>query len=163
MDIHITSGVGTGPTKMAAFDLALNHAGIANYNLIRLSSIIPPGSRIIEHEEGALSRQNDHNSWGDRLYLVLAEMRTDTPHQEVWAGVGWVQDPETGKGLFTEHEGHSQEAVKREIRSTLKALMATRNMKPHPIHMRVTGRICTHEPVGALVAAVYQSVDWQQS
>jgi arginine decarboxylase len=58
MTIHIASGVGTGPTKMAAFDSALQAAGAANYNLIRLSSIVPPGSRIIEldgpitHEPG---------------------------------------------------------------------------------------------------------------
>ena len=38
LDISITSGLGQGPTTLAAFDAALRDAGIANFNLIRLSS-----------------------------------------------------------------------------------------------------------------------------
>jgi hypothetical protein len=41
----------------------------------------------------------------------MAEMRVDTPNIEAWAGIGWVQDKETGKGLFVEHEGNSQHTV----------------------------------------------------
>jgi arginine decarboxylase len=46
MLIQVTGGTGAGPTKMAAFDAALNQAGTANYNLIKLSSIIPPDSKV---------------------------------------------------------------------------------------------------------------------
>ena len=47
MKIIVTSGTGEGPTSLAAFDAALLDAGVANYNLICLSSIIPPGSMTI--------------------------------------------------------------------------------------------------------------------
>ena len=39
----VTSGTGEAATEPAAFDGALLDAGIANYNLIRLSSVIPAG------------------------------------------------------------------------------------------------------------------------
>jgi hypothetical protein len=46
MIIRVTSGTGTGPTELAAFDAALLDAGVANYNLIPLShSWIPSIAR----------------------------------------------------------------------------------------------------------------------
>jgi arginine decarboxylase len=159
MQIHIGSGVGFGPTKMAAFDAALNEIGIANYNMIRLSSIVPPKSDIVVHD-GRMPIAMP-GEWGDRMYIVMAEMRVDTPNKEAWAGIGWVQDKETGKGLFTEHEGANEETVRRDIRQTLEALMATRNVDWGEIQMQVAGRICTHQPICALVAAVFQASDWE--
>ncbi len=158
MDIHISSGLGTGPTKLSAFDSALNDAGVANFNLIRLSSVIPPKSKIVVHDEGPVTKIP--GKWGDRLYLVMAEMRVDTPNVEAWAGIGWVQEKETGKGLFVEHEGQSEEAVRRDIQQSLEALMATRNVDFGEINMHVVGRTCTHHPVCALVVAVYKTEDW---
>lgn len=157
MLIKVTQGIGTGPTKLSAFDAALNHAGVANYNLLRLSSVIPPNAEIItsDHPIGDLP-----GDWGDRLYVVMAEMRVDTPNAEAWAGIGWVQDKATGKGLFVEHEGNSKKTVEEDIRQSLQALMATRNVNFGEIHMKVAGRICKHEPVCALVVAVYQASDW---
>ena len=160
MEIHVTSGVGVGPTKLSAFDSALNDAGIANYNLLRLSSVIPPKSKLVVHKNG-LSGVELPGHWGDRLYVVMAEMRADSPNTEAWAGVGWVQDKKTGRGLFVEHEGGSEHTVRRDISQSLEALMATRNVDFGPIHMKVVGRTCTHQPLCALVIAAYQVSDWQ--
>jgi len=44
--IVVSRGTGEGPTPLAAFDKALLAAGVENYNLIRLSSVIPPGAEI---------------------------------------------------------------------------------------------------------------------
>lgn len=159
MQIHIATGIGAGPTTLSAFDSALNDAGIANYNLLRLSSVIPPKSEVTVHDD-TLDKAIMPGEWGDRLYLVMAEMRVDKPNVEAWAGIGWVQDPETGKGLFVEHEGNSEHAVQLDIRQSLNALMATRNVDFGPIQMKVVGRTCTHQPVCAMVVAVYQASDW---
>ncbi len=157
MNISIATGTGAASTKLAAFDSALNHAGIANYNLIRLSSVIPPKSKI---HVASSSLTKLPGSWGDRLYVVMAEMRVDSPNAEAWAGLGWVQDKKTGKGLFVEHEGNSQQTVRSDIKQSLEALMATRNVDFGAINMEVIGRTCIHEPVCALVIAVYQASDW---
>lgn len=158
MTIQIASGTGHGPTKLAAFDSALHEAGVANYNLIKLSSIVPPGSKITNNT-GAISSKP--GEWGDRLYVVIADMRVDTPNAEAWAGIGWVQDKKTGKGLFVEHEGGSEATVKRDINQSLEALMALRNVNFGPINMKIVGRTCSHEPVCALVIAVFQASSWK--
>jgi len=158
MTIQIASGTGTGPTKLAAFDSALVEAGVANYNLIRLSSIVPPGSKIVNNKGAVADKPGE---WGDRLYVVMADTRVDTPNAEAWAGIGWVQDKKTGKGLFVEHEGGSEAAVRRDIEQSLEALMAVRNVNFGPIHTKVVGRTCSHEPVCALVIAAYQAGGWK--
>ncbi len=45
--IILTSGIGTGSTKSNAFDNALLNARIGDFNLLSVSSIIPPKAEII--------------------------------------------------------------------------------------------------------------------
>lgn len=157
MEIHIASGVASGPTKLAAFDAALHAAGIANFNLIMLSSVIPPQSKIIEHDDRIAEIQG---GWGDRLYVVKADYRTSTPGVEACAGIGWIIDETTGQGLFVEHEGENKEQVERQITHSLEALMDTRGIDLGEIHMRVDGIVCEKDPVCAIVIAVYKSEAW---
>ncbi|MEI7683271.1 MAG: pyruvoyl-dependent arginine decarboxylase [Candidatus Saccharibacteria bacterium] len=160
MVIKVGSGIGTGPTKLSAFDAALNHAGVANYNLIRLSSVVPPNSDI---QISSKPLSDLPGEWGDRLYVVMAEQRVDTPNIEAWAGIGWVQEKGTKRGLFVEHEGNSEKTVRQDIRQSLEALMATRNVDFGEVQMHVIGRTCQHLPVCALVVAVFQASSWDNS
>ena len=160
MIIKLASGVGTGPTKLGAFDAALNDAGVANYNIIRLSSVIPPKTKIVKSKKALKGLPG---GWGDRLYVVMAEMRVDTPNQEAGAGIGWVQEQDSGKGLFVEHEGYSEDTVRSDIQQSLESLMATRNVDFGDINMVVKGEVCKHLPVCSLVVAVYQASDWQNN
>ncbi len=157
MEIKISTGLGAGPTQLSAFDSALNNAGIANYNLLKLSSVIPPKSKLIVSKTPLT---NLPGQWGDRLYVVMAEQRAHVPNEEAWAGIGWVQDKKTGRGLFVEHEGSSEKAVRSDIRQSLEALMATRNVDFGNINMEVVGTTCKHLPVCAMVVAVYQADGW---
>src|SRR5580704_19364546 len=111
MQIQISEGLGIGPTELAAFDQALVHAGVANYNLIYLSSVLPPDSQVsFEPKPHKLEGE-----WGDRLYVVMAQKRTSQRNQEAWAGIGWIQDRKTRHGLLVEHEGHSEAEVRADI------------------------------------------------
>lgn len=157
MKIRVTKGVGYGPTELSAFDQALNIAGIANFNLIYLSSVLPPGSNVVR-EHPATPFQG---GWGDRLYIVIAQMRTIQRNQEVWAGIGWMQDPKSKAGLLVEHEGHSEQEVRADIENSLKGLAENRQMKFGPIHMEVVGAKCEDEPVCALVVAAFESHPWK--
>lgn len=155
MNIHITSAGSEGPTELAAFDTALINAGIANHNLIYLSSIIPPDSNIKKGPKGLSS-----SNFGDRLYVVMSEHRTSNPGQEVWSGIGWVQNDKKA-GLFVEHHGYSKKEVEADIRATLKKMMLNRkNENWKEIEMEITGIRCKKEPVCALVVAVYKSEPW---
>lgn len=154
--ITVTHGTGRGPTTLAAFDAALRAAGVANYNLLVLSSVIPPDSLIAEHDGGPPKVDGE---WGDRLYVVLAEQRVQERNVEAWAGVGWVQGQD-GRGLFVEHHGHSEATVRADITATLDAMTGGRPEQFGPIQMRLAGATCQDEPVCALVAAVYKSQPW---
>lgn len=158
MKINITTGSGVGPTELSAFDHALVNAGVANFNLIYLSSVIPPGSEIIP-VDGPI--KSIDGAWGDRLYVVMAQMRTTQRNQEVWAGIGWMQDHATKKGLLVEHEGHSENEVREDIQNSLHALAQNRAMNFGPINMVVTGKKCVALPVCALAVAVFESAGWK--
>ena len=163
MNIHVSAATATGTTGLAAFDKALNNAGVANYNLICLSSVIPPGSTVTRHE-GAIDSNLLPGKWGDKLYVVKAESRVITPNVEAWAGIGWVQDHSTGEGLFVEHEGFSEGAIRGDIQDSLTSMMEYRRDHDFgPIEMEVCGITCESHPVSALVVAAYQAVDWGMS
>lgn len=156
MNIQVSDGIGIGPTELSAFDQALVHAEVANFNLIYLSSVLPPNSHVKVEEKP----EKPEGGWGDRLYVVMAQKRTSIRNQEVWAGIGWIQDPKTKKGLLVEHEGHSETEVRTDIKHSLMALAANRGMEFGPIHMHVAGTRCLDLPVCALVVAVFESEPW---
>lgn len=156
MEINITSGRGTAPTALASFDSALAQAGIANFNLIYLSSIIPAGSRIADEREF----QIQDAEWGDRLYVVMAQQRETEIGKEAWAGIGWVQEPDSGRGLFVEHHGNSQHFVEAQVEESLMWMMKSRPDGWGEVRMRVIGITCESNPVCALAAAVYLAEPW---
>lgn len=157
MRITVSKGVGTGPTTLAAFDTALLEAGVGNYNLIPLSSVIPRGSRLVRDKFVA-----PENEYGHRLYVVLSQQEADVVGQEAWAGVGWIQD-NSGKGLFVEHHGTSREKVKQAIHDSLRHM--TRKRQDYvdcPFQFEIAGIRCESEPVSAVAIAVYSSQGWSK-
>jgi arginine decarboxylase len=159
LTIQVVSGIGFGPTKLAAFDAALRQARIANFNLVYLSSIIPSGSTVVVADDDGPARVG---GWGDRLYAVMAELRVDTRYEEAVAGLGWAQNEETGEGLFVEHMGHTEREVERDILATLDSLCAARpDTTFGPPHLVMRSTVCAGEPTCALVAAVFEADAWR--
>ena len=155
MLIKITSAVGSGPTQLGAFDAALRNAGIENYNLIPLSSVIPPAATL---ERGRFS--TPPSEYGHRLYVVMARHETSQVGEEAWAGLGWTQEPESGRGLFVELHGTSRRCVETAIESTLDSMKADRPYDYAKNESEVAGIVCEGDPVCALVIAVYASEAW---
>ena len=150
MKILIVSGTGKGKTKLAAFDAALQDAGIANFNLIYLSSIIPAGSKIV-------CGKYNSNGYGNKLYVVMSKCFQVVKNKYAWAGLGWVQD-KFGRGVLVEAGGESKRKVKDEIKLTFESMKAYR--KIGKIRMKIVGVKCEGEPVCALVAAVFKEEGW---
>lgn len=153
--IAMAQGLGRGPTLLAAFDAALLDAGVANYNLLCLSSVIPPGSRI--------ERRRWHTppqAWGQRLCCVLSQAREDRPGHSVHAGIGWVQDAAAGHGLFVELHDHDRGRLQQDLAATLHSMQHQRGVDLGPVHTEIASARCEGEPVCALVIAVYASQAW---
>ncbi len=158
MILQLAAAVGTGPTELAAFDDALLQVGAADFNLVRLSSVIPPASHLTECD-GAMSSPG--GSWGDRLYVVYAEQRASRPGEQAWAGVGWAQD-QSGKGLFVEHEGPCESGVRDQIDASLDHLQFGRNLRLGPSRRRLIGGTVVDRPICALVLCAYQTEAWDR-
>jgi arginine decarboxylase len=165
LQIRVRTGTGRGPTPLAAFDAALRCAGVANFNLIRLSSVIPPGAVV---DDGISGERDDRDgggigpdgNFGDRLYVVMAERRATRSGEEAWAGLGWVQEPESGRGMFVEHDGSRPDPLVDDIRRSLGAVAGSRSGSFGPVGMRVAGIRCQGEPACAVVVAAYRVVPW---
>ncbi len=156
--IPVVAVVGYGPTDLAAFDAALVGAGVADRNLIVLSSVLPPASYVRRVDRIG----NCPGGWGDRLYVVMAQARTSEPDTQVWAGIGWVQD-HTGRGLLVEHHADSGDALHKTIDTSLNALLNSRGNPSMPrrgSHV-IGGRSDGTESVCALVVAVFESAPWE--
>jgi arginine decarboxylase len=50
--IFLTKGVGFSRERLASFEQALQDAGISPLNLVEVSSILPPGCKVISKKEG---------------------------------------------------------------------------------------------------------------
>jgi arginine decarboxylase len=153
--ITIGAGVGEGPTLLGAFDAALVDAGVANYNLIALSSVIPPGATLVRERHDASAAD-----YGRRLYVVMSQMREERPGHVAHAGIGWIQDPATGCGLFVEMHGCDRQRLVYDLHVTLDSMRAARPIEYGPVQTEIASAPCIERPVCALVAAVYGCEAW---
>jgi arginine decarboxylase len=156
LDITVRTASGSGRTLLAAFDDALLSAGVANFNLITLSSVIPPYSEIRVGVTDPLP-YGDH---GDRLYCVMSVGYADHPGERTTAGLGWALNPATGGGLFVEHSGGSERSVLEQIRLSLEDMSRNRGGGYDDIHHASVSAHCDGLPVCALAIATYQVVPW---
>jgi len=134
MKIIIVTGKGKGVTKIAAFDKALLDAGINNYNLIYLSSIIPPHSEIVQSKKYIGGREH----FGNKLYVVISKNFQIFRDRECWAGLGWTQTKD-GKGLFVEHCDKTNENVICQIKQSLHDMVKNRKESFGKIHYCTSG------------------------
>ncbi len=157
LTIRVSRGVGTGPTRLAAFDQALRSAGVADFNLVRLSSVIPPKSVVLETD----STHQIRGGHGDLLYCVYSDAYSSTPGEAAWAGVTWAQhESGSGAGLFAEHSGWSERDVERELHHTMDDMIASRAPGYRTHGTMLSSIVCETHPVCAIVLASYRCVSW---
>jgi arginine decarboxylase len=101
-EAFFTKGVGKHRNKLQSFELALRAAGIEKCNLVRVSSIFPPGCKVIPKSRGIKSLKP-----GQITFVVLAEAATKEPSRLVGAGVGLAVPADGGQyGYISEHHGY---------------------------------------------------------
>jgi arginine decarboxylase len=102
--LFLTRGVGINKEKLTSFEMALRNAGIAHVNIVRVSSIFPPGCKIVSPEEGLAVIEA-----GEITFAVLAEMATNEPARRIAASVG-IAIPADNKmyGYLSEHHSYGQ-------------------------------------------------------
>lgn len=155
--IKVSTGSGSGPTRLAAFDSALFAAGVAGFNIIRLSSVIPPYA-VVRDVAGS---DQVAGTPGDVAFCVYAAAYASTPGEQTWAGLAWAVDPgHAGAGLFVEHTASSEPVVRRDLHATIDAMSRTRGLRYRMAGQTVSSAVCLDHPVCAVVVATYGTAEW---
>ncbi len=92
----LVKGFGEGRTLLNAFDQALLAAGVGDTNLVRMSSIIPPGAK--QHHSIALPK-------GGLIPVAYAHIDSDQPGEMISAAIAVAlpEDPQQA-GVIMEYE-----------------------------------------------------------
>jgi len=102
--VFFTKGVGRAKERLEAFEAALRNAGIEKFNLVNVSSILPPNCKIISKEEGLKKLKT-----GQIVYVVMARNETNEPNRLVAASVGAAIPADKSQyGYLSEHYSFGQ-------------------------------------------------------
>ncbi len=98
--MFFTKGVGVARHQLMSFELALRDAGIEKFNLVSVSSILPPGCQRITKDKGLETLRS-----GEIVYCVLARNATNEPNRLVAASIGCAVPAENDQqyGYLSEH------------------------------------------------------------
>jgi arginine decarboxylase len=82
--VILGSGRGRGGWEVVAFDYALRDAGIADFNLHRVTSIVPSGALVCSMPPGGQVLSGD----GHHIPAVYEKVSSRTPGMVITAGIG---------------------------------------------------------------------------
>jgi arginine decarboxylase len=100
----LTKGVGRDKENLASFEAALRDAAINRYNLVTVSSIIPPNCVKITREQGVSMLKP-----GGIVFLVMARNSTDEDHRLVAASIGLAIPSNPDEvGYLSEHHSFGE-------------------------------------------------------
>jgi arginine decarboxylase len=122
--VSLVTGRGEGGSEINAFDRALQDAGVADLNFLRVTSILPPRTRIIElpaYPPGIL------------MPAVYARMVSTTPGDRIAAAIG-VGICHESHGVIMEHTGHTSRADAEEtVRRMIVEAFGIRRLPLHEV------------------------------
>jgi arginine decarboxylase len=78
--IFFTTGAGTHKENLESFEMALRDAGIEKYNLVSVSSILPPNCEIVIKDKG-LSELRP----GEIVFCIMSRYASNEPNRRVSA------------------------------------------------------------------------------
>lgn len=102
--MFFTKGVGRHREYLQSFEMALRDAGIAEYNLVHVSSIFPPNCKRITREEGKKFLPP-----GQVAFCVMARNATNEPNRLVSSSIGLAQPADPANyGYLSEHHAFGE-------------------------------------------------------
>jgi len=97
--VFFTKGVGFHKSKLAAFEQALRDAGIEKFNLVNVSSILPPYCIEIERVDGLKQLRP-----GQIVFAVIARETSNEYNRLICASIGVAKPADKGQyGYLSEH------------------------------------------------------------
>lgn len=141
----IVAAAAEGDHVLTAFDAALLKAGIGDVNLVRLSSILPPGC-----QEASGGIDFPRGAFVPTAYGAYCSAQ---PAERIAAavGIGFAAD---GSGVIMEHAGICRETDARlKVEQMLKEAFANRGRELKKVKIK-SAEHCVEKRAGAVFAAV---------
>ncbi|HNQ63568.1 MAG TPA: arginine decarboxylase, pyruvoyl-dependent [Syntrophorhabdaceae bacterium] len=105
--VFLTKGVGVHKDKLSSFEVALRNAGIEKCNLVYVSSIFPPGCKIISKTAGLNLLEP-----GQITYCVMSRNETNEPNRLISAAIGLARPTDYSQyGYISEHHAFGEKAI----------------------------------------------------
>jgi arginine decarboxylase len=107
--VFLTRGIGRHRYQLKSFEEALRKAGVAQQNLVQVSSILPPKCKMVGKERGL-----DRLTPGEICYCVMARADTNEYGRLVASSIGVAVPRDRNQwGYLSEVHGHgmSQQAA----------------------------------------------------
>lgn len=102
--VFFTNGVGKSKDQLTSFEFALRDAGIAQFNLVTVSSIFPPDAKVVSRAEGL-----KHLKPGQIVLVVMARVSSNEPNRLLAASIGCaLPSDHSTYGYLSEHHGYGQ-------------------------------------------------------
>lgn len=122
--MFFTKGVGIAKERLMSLEMAFRDAGIEKFNLVTVSSILPPGCQRITKEKGLEMLKS-----GEVVFCVLAKNGTNEPNRLVAASIGCAipTEKEQQYGYLSEHHsfGETDEKVSDYAEDLAATMLAT--------------------------------------
>ncbi|MDK2781737.1 MAG: arginine decarboxylase [Archaeoglobi archaeon] len=101
----LVTGCGSHRTELGSFEMALRDAGVERQNFVPVSSIIPPGCRLIDENEGrSLLRP------GEITFCVMSRNSSCREGEHISASLSYViPEDEERSGYLFEYHGNERD------------------------------------------------------
>ena len=131
--VVLTSGVGVGSSKLNAYDSALLNSNIGNFNLVQVSSIIPPKAKVYYYEECKdIILNYTHGLIIPVVYTsIISEKKGETIASALGAGVP-IDESKNGVIFETSLVG-SEQVARENVSFMINEAMLNRNIKHYSL------------------------------
>jgi arginine decarboxylase len=153
--IRIVWGTGSAESPSASFDVALAGAGVHQYNLREVSSVIPDGVPV-----EVAGTAPDLGPTGEAIHVAMAR-RTCSPGVRATAGLAWARDDGgDGPGVLSEVDDHDPRTVRRLLHAGIERGCDLRDMDDPDVGTKVvTAEPASNGYTTAVALAVYGDSD----
>lgn len=147
--VALSSGVGESDTELNALDNALLNAGVGNLNLVKVTSIFPPGATVLQVDDPLLAGELKH---GRITPCVLASRTSmvDGAHVSASIGVGIPANPNSPGVIFEHACDNGADVAEERVRAMIDQAMRSRGQELREVLCRTASH--TVRRIGCAVA-----------
>ncbi len=148
-EFFVTSGKAVSPvSELNAFDVALKKAGIAQCNIVPVSSILPPNCK---------RRKWKKIPPGTITFAVIARM-DGSEGTIIGSGIAWAWEKNRKYGLVAEAHGYmDRKAIRETLEWKIKEMAKIRNIEIDHIEYRIEVLRVPADNYGCVLAALVYS------